>query len=101
MPYATAQQVQYFINTDVSSTDIGNMITIADAELDVMLDGSSMSTNAKAGCSARLVAIMLAQRDPESYNVGGSQMNYGARIKRWQDFVDDQVRKAKIDTTRG
>lgn len=101
MAYVTVQEVQYFINTEVSSTDITNMITLADAELDIMLGGSSMSGNVKTACSARIVAMMLAQRDPETYTVGSSQTNFGRQITRWDKYVKARVREAKIDTVRG
>ena len=93
--------MKLLINTDVTTADIDSMITLADAELDVMLDGSSMSTNGKSYCSARIVAIALATRDPETFTVGSSQTNFGARAKLWQEQVDRRVREAKIDTIRG
>ena len=77
------------------------MITIADAELDAMLGGSSMASNVKKGCSMRLTALMLAQRDPEIRNLGGTNMVFQSRMTAWRKYVEDRVREAKIDTVRG
>ena len=77
------------------------MIVVADAELDAMLDGSSMSSNSKKGCSIRITALMLAQRDPELRTLGSVNMSFSKRMDAWQKYVDDRVREAKIDTLRG
>lgn len=97
MAHTTAAQVAYFINTSVASGTITSMIALSDAELDGMLGGASMSTNLKALCSARLCAIMLAQRDPQARTVGGAEVDFGARIRDWRDFVDRQVAIATKD----
>lgn len=99
--YCTNAQVKYIINTDVDTGDIDNMITLADGELDIMLGGRSMGTNGKAYCSSRLVAIALANRDPETYTVGSQQTNMGSRVRRWQVEVDRRVREAKTQSLRG
>lgn len=97
MAHSTNAQVLYLINTSVSTGDIDNMITLADAELDALLGGASMDANLLALCSARLVAIMLAGRDPNARSVGGSEMDFGQRVNQWRRFVDQQVRIATKD----
>ena len=98
MAYSTATEVKYLINTSVADATITNMITIADAELDTLLDGSSMSDNSKKGCSMRLTALMLAQRDPEIRRFGGTDFEMKQRLADWKAYVDEQVRMAKTDT---
>lgn len=100
MAYSSETEVQYLINTSVGASDISAMITIADAELDLMLNGSSMSSNAKKGCSMRITALMLAQRDPELRTLGSVNMSFQSRLTAWQKYVDARVREAKIQTLR-
>ena len=95
MAYSTATEVKYIINTSVADATITNMITIADAELDNMLNGSTMDSNVKKGCSMRLTALMLAQRDPEIRRFGGTDFEMKQRLTDWKTYVDEQVRMAK------
>ena len=60
-----------------------------------------MASNVKKGCSMRLTALMLAQRDPEIRNLGGTNMVFQSRMTAWRKYVEDRVREAKIDTVRG
>ena len=60
-----------------------------------------MSDDIKKGCSIRLTALMLAQRDPELRTLGSVNMSFQSRLKAWPEYVAARVREAKIQTVRG
>jgi len=94
MAYCTATEVKYLINTSLDDTSIGNLIAIADADLDAMLDGASMSVTLKKGCSMRLTAVMIAQRQPQTQRIGEYSDSWGERIREWRSWVNRRVARA-------
>ena len=94
MPYCTASDVRLLINTSLSDDDIGSLITLADAELDALLGGASMSSTLKKGCSMRLTAIMIAGRQPQQQRIGAYSEGWGGRIAEWRRWVNRAVARA-------
>lgn len=96
MGYCTYTQVQLLVNTAMATADITSIIVQTDAELDLMLDGSGMSSALKTSCSMRLAAIAVANRDPVSYGVGSTRAEMGRQKDIWQSEVDRLLRYAKV-----
>lgn len=94
MAYCTADDVKLLIRTNLSDANITSLIAQADADLDDMLGGASMSTTLKKSCSMRLTAIMIAQRQPTSSRILGASVTYGDRVKQWKQEVKNRVAKA-------
>jgi len=86
--------VKYLIHTDLDDTAIGNLITLADAELDQMLGSASLADDLLKLCSMLLTAILVARRDPEATTVGSARIQYGSRIEDWRTKVDGVIRRA-------
>lgn len=93
--YCTAAEVKLLIDTDLSDGDIESLIDWSDNETDQLTDGLSLGSSKLAQISARLTAIKIADRSPQSYSVGGTQMDYKDRIKRWRSQIHGVVNREK------
>ena len=93
--YCSATEVAYLVHTDLDDTAIGILITLADAELDQMLGGSTLATNLLKLCSMMLTAILVAQRDPEATTLGSARIQYGSRVEDWRGRVWAIVKRNK------
>lgn len=93
MAYCTPAQVRLLIATDLSDENLTELITLADSDLDDKLAGQTMSDVQKTKCSMRLAAVMVAQRAPVKESLSGASLDWGDRVKEWQNYVAEQIGK--------
>ena len=91
MAYCLPSDVRLLIHTDLEDSEIEDLIREADAELDEMLGGASMSSDLKKYCSKRLAAITIARREPAQYSLGNIRVDYGKRVAWWSSEVKRKV----------
>lgn len=94
LAYCTASDVRLLVHTSLSDSDIESLIALADAELDSMLGGASMSTTQKKNCSMRLTAVMIVASQPRREKVGDLVFEYADRVGEWRRYVRRQVARA-------
>jgi len=96
MSYCTADEVKLIVNTELDTSSISQLITLADTEVDLMLGvGWSGDTNTQKLISMLLTAALISDRDPESYAIGAARIQYGNRVSRWKDRAAEIASRAK------
>lgn len=94
MPYCEPDDVLIIVSTGLTPAQIGTLIALADSDLDGKLQSNTMSSSDKKLCSMLLTAILVASRDPQAYSMGFAKVQFGDRIDRWEEKVDELVKRA-------
>tara|TARA_Y100000310_G_C20683963_1_gene817776 strand:+ start:3099 stop:3419 length:321 start_codon:yes stop_codon:yes gene_type:complete len=71
--------VRVYIQTDLSDADITTLITEADDDLTDVMGSTSLDTGQKKRACAYLAAAIIADKYPQSYNVGRVRIQHKDR----------------------
>ena len=100
MTYCTDDDVRSIVVTGLTNPQIGALIVLVDAEIDLRLGGATLSSDLKKLCSMLKTAVLAAERDPETYAIGSARVTYGKRVQDWAARAETIITQA-VRGTRG
>ena len=76
------------VSTGLTPPQIGNLIALADEDVDRRLGGASASANRKKLMSMLITGKMIKGNDPLSYSIGMARVQFGDVGEGWEKWVN-------------